>query len=225
MAIATRSSTVQQVLGWIITLLIPFAVVLTAVRVMLTPAYVRVEYATPGFPEDSYGFTLEDRLHWSGVSLDYLLNDAGIEFLADEVLEEGGPLYNERELGHMFDVKNVVNVVLRVWIVALLALAALGVWAWQGDWASSYGQGLVRGGWATIIFVAVCLVFVIVGFGVFFVFFHEVFFDPGTWTFQYSDTLIRLFPERFWRDTFLWVGLISFGQLGVLMAWGRRLAA
>ncbi|MFN2195842.1 MAG: DUF1461 domain-containing protein, partial [Anaerolineales bacterium] len=47
------------------------------------------------------------------------------------------------------------------------------------------------------------ILFVLIAFGVIFVWFHEIFFQPGTWTFYFSDTLIRLFPERFWRDTFL----------------------
>jgi uncharacterized membrane protein len=42
-----------------------------------------------------------------------------------------------------------------------------------------------------------------------FVAFHNVFFEAGTWQFLFSDTLIRLFPERFWRDTFIAVGVLS----------------
>ena len=29
---------------------------------------------------------------------------------------------------------------------------------------------------------------------------HDLLFPPGTWIFPFSDTLIRLFPEQFWRD-------------------------
>jgi uncharacterized membrane protein len=50
------------------------------------------------------------------------------------------------------------------------------------------------------------LAFVVLAFYPFFVFFHNVFFESGTWTFYWSDTLIRLFPARFWQDTFIWVG-------------------
>jgi uncharacterized membrane protein len=39
--------------------------------------------------------------------------------------------------------------------------------------------------------------------------FHNVFFEPGTWKFLFSDTLIRLFPQRFWQDLFLIVGGLS----------------
>jgi integral membrane protein (TIGR01906 family) len=53
------------------------------------------------------------------------------------------------------------------------------------------------------------MVAVLVAFSVFFVFFHQVFFESGTWVFRFSDTLIRLFPQRFWRDAFIAIGLLS----------------
>ena len=43
----------------------------------------------------------------------------------------------------------------------------------------------------------------------FFTTFHRIFFKGDTWTFPYSDTLIRLFPIRFWRDSFIAVGVIT----------------
>jgi hypothetical protein len=60
----------------------------------------------PGFPADRYGFTTADRLYWADIAVDYLVNTAGIEFLADLRFEDGSPVYNERELKHMVDVKN-----------------------------------------------------------------------------------------------------------------------
>ncbi|HRO89588.1 MAG TPA: DUF1461 domain-containing protein, partial [Promineifilum sp.] len=41
---------------------------------------------------------------------------------------------------------------------------------------------------------------ILVAWPIFFVQFHELLFPPGTWTFAYSDSLIRLFPEQFWFD-------------------------
>jgi len=44
-----------------------------------------------------------------------------------------------------------------------------------------------------------------------------VFFAQGTWTFYTSDTLIRMFPERFFRDIFITVGGIA-ALLGLLVS-------
>ena len=45
----------------------------------------------------------------------------------------------------------------------------------------------------------------------FFGWFHSLFFSANTWLFEYSDTLIRLFPIRFWQDTFLAAAAIGTG--------------
>src|SRR5512135_399806 len=103
----TSNSALFLVLSWIVTILVPVALVLTSVRLMLTPLYINFEYNVPGFPQDSYGFTKEDRLHWADITRVYLLNSSGISFLSDLRFPDGTPVYNDRELRHMVDVKNV----------------------------------------------------------------------------------------------------------------------
>jgi integral membrane protein (TIGR01906 family) len=201
----------RQVFSWIVTLLVPVALVMAGVRLLLTPAFVRFEYSTPGFPDDPFGFTRQDRLRWSQVAVDYLLNDEGISFLGDLRFDDGQPVYNERELQHMVDVKNVVQAALKVWYFSLGLLAVLAIAGYLAGLRSEFLAGLARGGLLTVILLGAIILFVLIAFGVIFVAFHNVFFAPGTWTFLHSDTLIRLFPERFWRDTFLAIGLMSGG--------------
>ncbi|MCS6908416.1 MAG: TIGR01906 family membrane protein [Anaerolineales bacterium] len=203
----------------LVSLLTPVLLTLTAVRLLMTPAFLQVEYNLPGFPADPYGFTKEERLYWSGIALEYLLNEAGIEFLADLRFADGTPVYNQRELRHMVDVKDVVQATLRVWYGVLVFFAGVSIFAWRsGRWAE-FRVALRQGGLWTVLLLGVILLFVLVSFGVFFVAFHNVFFEPGTWVFHWSDTLIRLFPERFWRDAFLFVGgLEMFGGL-ILWRW------
>lgn len=231
-----KSPAYSSALSWLVTLLVPVFLVLTAVRLLMTPAYVFIEYNTPNFPDDRYGFTKQDRLDYSKTALNYLLNDEGISYLADlrfpdgqitphpscNFMDDCTRLYNDRELKHMVDVKNVVTTAINVWIVSIFGLVGLGVWARLGGWWQIFRQGLGRGGWLTIGVLGSLLLFVFIAFGVLFVAFHNVFFDPGTWTFLYSDTLIRLFPERFWRDTFLAVGLLAGGMGLVLGVMFRR---
>ena len=209
-------------LTWLVTILVPVLLILTSVRLLLTPLFVQVEYRTPNFPADPYGFTREDRLNWSMIALDYLLNDEGISFLEDLQFEDGTAVYNARELRHMVDVKKVLQSALIVWYISLGAMLLLGIWAYWGGWWDGYKQGLGRGGWITVALIAVTMVAVLIAFSVFFVFFHEVFFDTGTWVFRFSDTLIRLFPQRFWRDTFIAIGLLSLaGGLGLGLIFHR----
>jgi len=217
--------------AWIITLLLPVALVLTAVRLLITPLYLQIAYNMPGFPPDPYGFTKTERLYWANIAAQYLLNDADISFLAElrfpagqtapevscRLMDDCTRLYNPRELKHLQDVKAVVQRALQVWLGSLALLAAGGIWAYFGGWRREYLRALRRGGWLTLGLLGGITLFVLLAFGVIFVAFHNVFFAPGTWTFFYSDTLIRLFPERFWRDTFLAVALLA-GGTGALIA-------
>jgi uncharacterized membrane protein len=53
--------------------------------------------------------------------------------------------------------------------------------------------------------------------------FHRFLFVPGSWLFSYSDTLIRLFPMKFWFDATLTISLLSFVGRLLLMLIGRPL--
>jgi integral membrane protein (TIGR01906 family) len=210
-------------LSWLVAVILTVIVVLSVVRFVINPWYLIFEYHTPGFPADPYGFNLQDRLNYGKLAVDYLVNSADISFLGNLRFPAGQKapepscqfmidcthLYNDRELEHMLDVKIVVKGAIRVLEISVLILALLGLWAWRGKWAEDYLRGLQRGGILTLLFIGLVILSVLVAFNYIFIIFHEIFFKAGTWTFLYSDTLIRLFPERFWQDTFLMVGGLS----------------
>ena len=205
------NKTLKTLLSFLVTLLIPIFLLMLGVRILLTPAFPEVEYRMPGFPEDSYGFTQAERLEYSKIAIEYLFNDAGPEFLGDLTFENGAPLYNEREVSHMVDVKVLVKFGLRLWAWATALLVILGGWAWFGKWWQAYLLGAKRGGWLTIILTITLGVVGAINFRFLFTKFHHLFFEGDTWLFYYSDTLIRLFPMRFWSDAFLLEAIIVVG--------------
>lgn len=219
-----------SVLSWFITLLTPLALIGLGVRILLTPLFLQIEYRLPNFPPDEYGFTTEDRLHWGQMGIDYLLNNADISYLGDLKFPDGSPLFTERELSHMQDVKGVTQGFLLLWHLDITLLALLGVWAWRGDWLAAYGQGLRRGGWLTLGLAVIAGVIGTVGasgsgdlFWTFFSDFHGLFFKGDSWLFEYSDTLIRLYPLKFWEDAVLYIGLIAaLGALGLAFGLKRK---
>jgi len=213
--------TFTRILSWLITLIVPFFLLMTAIRALFTPLYPQVVYRLPGFPPDAYGFSLEDRLHWSRISIEYLLNNAGINYLADQQLIDGQPLYNERELSHMLDVKIVFQKMVTAWVILLALLAALGLWAWRGKWLPAFLHALANGGKLTIGIVAFILAAVAISFTTLFTAFHRIFFSGNSWLFYYTDTLIRLFPLPFWEIGFIVVGVITLGG-AVLLIWAGR---
>lgn len=198
-------------LSYLTTLLTPIFLLGLGLRILLTPLFFTIEYRMPYFPPDQYGFTLEDRLHYAPYAIDYLLNSAEISYLGDLTFDDGSSLFNERELSHMLDVKVVTKAALNVWYVVVATLAGLGAWARFGKWWQAYRLGLKRGGWLMIGLVAAIGLFGVIAFQQLFVLFHALFFEGDSWLFLFSDTLIRLFPVQFWRDIFLWAGVISVG--------------
>ena len=215
-------------LSYLVSLLTPVALIGAALRILLSPIYYNVEYRMPYFPIDEYGFTQQDRLQWAPYAVEYLVNSADISYLGDLQFENGAPLYNERELSHMADVKNVVVGALRVWYLSLGLLALFAILAQRSGWMPDYLNGLRRGGmWMIGLAVALGLV---AGIGIttnpdvfweFFALFHAIFFEGDSWLFYYSDTLIRLFPIRFWQDAFLWAAILALGG-GAGLAFGIR---
>lgn len=216
------------ILTSLVTVLTPIALIGLGLRLLLSPLFLQLEYNMPYFPPDEFGFTKEDRLKWAPYALDYLTNTEDISYLGDLRFDDGTPLYNERELSHMDDVKLVTQGALRVWYASLAILLLLGVWAWFGGWWQDYQLGLRRGGWLMIgLAVAVGLT-VVIGivanpnvFWNFFAGFHSLFFEGDSWMFLYSDTLIRLFPIRFWQDAFLLAAVIALGG-GIALALGLK---
>ena len=196
-------------LSWLVAMVLPIVIVLSVVRIMINPWFLQFEYHTPGFPADNYGFTLQDRLKYGRFAVEYLVNHADISFLGDLRFPDGQQapepscqymsdcthLYNDRELEHMLDVKNVVHGAIMVLEAGFFILLALAVWAWLGGWKDDYLKGLERGGVMTLVLLLVTILLAILAFNYIFIIFHEIFFKAGTWTFLYSDTLIRLFPE------------------------------
>jgi integral membrane protein (TIGR01906 family) len=200
----------------IIAILLPFVLVLTNVRLILTPVFVSVEYSTPGFPDDPYGFTREERVQLAQLARVYLLNDAGPEFLADQRDRQGNLLYDARELSHMIDVKQLVQRALTFWGAVTVILAAAALTAWRLAQPGTVRQGLWLGARITVAAMLALVVLLAVSFSLLFTGFHMVFFEPGTWVFYYSDTLIRLFPMRFWRDVFALLLILTLVEAGAL---------
>jgi len=198
-------------------------VMMTSIRILMNPLFLTIEYNMPGFPPDAFGFTKDDRLHWANLSLKYLLNDADISFLGDLRFENGSQVFNERELHHMLDVKILVQQMIRAWGILGIFIFLTGVWAWRGRWLGEYWLTLSLAGWAILIIIGLILAGVMIGFSSLFTGFHLIFFEGDTWLFYYSDTLIRLFPLRFWQDAFTLMGILSAGGGIALILLGKRL--
>jgi len=214
----------RKIILLLVVLSIPVFLLMTSIRLLLFPLYTELEYQRPDFPADQYGFTLQERLKWSRVSLDYLVNSAGIEFLEKQRLDENTQLYTERESSHMLDVKNLVQTLLIVWPLIGIFIIGVGFMSMRGGWLALFWLAVSQGGWAAVGLIITVLIAVVVSFNALFTSFHRIFFSGDTWLFLYSDSLIRLFPMPFWQDAFIVMGtlvLVGGVALGIT---GNKLA-
>ena len=208
---------IKKAVEIVVVVLVLLLLILTGIRLLLTETFVRFEYNQKNFPADTYGMTTQERLTYAPIALEFLLNGAEPEFLGDLRFEDGTIMFNERELEHMVDVQILTRWFFIVWYFGLGLFAVIWIWAWRGKWLTSFRSIVSRGGLITIIVLGTLILLLLLSFDVVFVGFHRIFFEGDSWLFLYSDTLIRLFPERFWQDAFILVGVFSF--LGGTALW------
>jgi integral membrane protein (TIGR01906 family) len=205
---------------------LPWFLALTSLLPLLSPAFLRFQYARSDVPA-STKFSPQERQEAAEAAAYYLVSSEGIDYLANLTGPEGSALFNERELTHMVDVKVLLGKAIALDVVLALLLvgsaATLAVTKETKDRAPGY---LLAGSLVAPALAITALVVVPLQFQWFFVEFHHVFFEGETWLFPRSDTLIQLFPEQFWFNALqAWLLLVVAESVVLAIAaylWGRR---
>ncbi|MGH2625500.1 MAG: TIGR01906 family membrane protein, partial [Anaerolineales bacterium] len=149
-------------------------------------------------------------------ALAYLFETRPSSFLADLEFEDGSPAFNDREVRHMEDVRRLTQAALKLWAAVCVVAAGAGIWVGSGTNLAALAAALRAGVRATFALTIGLGLLVALAFPLFFLGFHRVFFQGDTWLFAYSDTLIRLFPLRFWRDASIGFAVLTLGGLAIL---------
>ena len=212
-------TTFDKIVRWLVILATPVMLTVGAVRLLITwdsPNYPAFEYGR--IAPDQFGFTDEERLAMAEATLDYLRRPEPapeVIFLLEDLRLPGTdqPLYNVREISHMVDVKVVADAFQPAfWIAAIIFVGGLIYLLVKQHTRLLGAEAMMYGGLSTIGLVLLVMLFMFVAWNQAFTVFHNIFFASGTWTFSYSDSLIRLFPEQFWFDFgTIWTGLILVG--------------
>ena len=144
---------------------------------------------------------------------------------------ETASLFDQADISHMKDVKGLVWLDYRLCLSAVAYVLAYVVIA-GFIWSRHYGRrdlalGAEWGGGATVALLCFLGVFAVTSFDWFFTTFHEIFFPQGNWQFPPGDHMITLFPDGFWSDVTLLVGLVTLGLAlavgGLGLFWLRRI--
>jgi len=219
-----------RLIQWLLTLALPVFLLVTNTRIATGHWFVHWEYEKAGFPPDPYGLSTAERIPLAETCVDYLATGADISLLADLQLPDGQPAFNQRELRHMFDVQAVYGHLMTARTVAALALAGgIAALLASGRARRYVPAALLRGSILTLGLLGAVGAYMALSWAEFFTAFHRIFFEGETWLFDYSDTLIRLFPMRFWIDVaIVIVGLLIVEAVAIgsgAWIWLRRLTS
>ena len=205
---------VIRIVRWVVVIAMPFLLTIAMMRLVIawdSPSYPEWEYGR--IAPDRYGFTDGERLELAEATLAYLRQTEPADeviFMLEDLRLPGtaDPLYNEEEIGHMIDVKNVADSFRRIMgVLAVLVIGGLAFLLARPQTRREGNRALFHGGRLTAGILLVMGLLVAVAWNFVFVQFHEILFPPGTWTFAFEDSLIRLFPEQFWFDFgLMWTG-------------------
>ena len=209
----------------VIVVAVPVVLVVMPIRVLMHPRWVYFEYGRPDFPPDSFGFTPQERTRLAITGIESIIGPRGVVVLQEARLSDNSPAFNEREVGHMQDVRAVTGDIYFAQVVLFIAAAIAVVVLVRGRAPDAASSALLTGAVVTVVLLVALVVLVLTSFDAFFTTFHRVFFSGNTWLFNYTDTLIRLYPVPFWFDAAAAIGVTSIVEalvLGVLAwRWGR----
>jgi integral membrane protein (TIGR01906 family) len=205
---------------------LPWFLALTSLLPLLSPVFLRLQYARPDVPP-STKFSPQERQETAEAAACYLVSGEGIDYLANLTGQDGSALFNERELTHMVDVKVLLGKAIALDLVlALLLVASVGILIASKETRDRTPGYLLAGSLVAPALAIAALVVVPLQFQWFFVEFHHVFFEGDTWLFPRSDTLIQLFPEQFWFNGLQAWLLLVMAESAILAigayVWKRR---
>ncbi|RIK33291.1 MAG: TIGR01906 family membrane protein [Chloroflexi bacterium] len=208
-------------LQWLLTLLLPYVLVISSLYIFMSPQFIEWQYAQPDFPPADR-FTPDQRTYNAVETVLYTRGER-----TEQQLKALG-VYNEREIKHLVDVYNVSRPLLQLNPLFILIMLGAFILLWRNPATRrNAGTGLMFGGILTFVLVGFVGLVAVFAFDTFFVAFHRVFFEGDTWLFNYSDSLIQFYPELFWMKAsygialFVMGGAVLFTALGV---WLRQRA-
>lgn len=191
---------------------LPLALVTSNIRILFNapPVY---NYAFDRYnAEDATGLSRAD-LDSTAAALRRYFNNGETTFY--HPVTEGGlsaPVFNARETRHMEDVKRLITAVdwlQEAAVVYVLAyVVSFFIWAREGNVRQLATQSLVGLGFGVLV-VGGLAIFAATGFDAAFTRFHEVLFRNNDWQLNpATDHLIQMFPEGFWRDMTIALGVM-----------------
>ena len=207
-------------------------VFVTVVPIFLIATTVRLVINFP--PLYSYGFDKYNIAAYTGIERkdllsaaarirDYFNNDEELLIIPTSVQGvQVNSLYNQREITHMSDVKDLVRGVYLVQTLSalyLLGFAATGIYIWRRAFWPMLARYVSRAGFLTLGIIALVGVGSLAGFDRLFLAFHLISFSNDFWQLDPSrDYLIAMFPQGFFFDATMLIAGLTILEAALLAA-------
>ena len=206
----------------LIVLIVPLLLVTTNVRLVADSPYL-YSYGFQKYGIESVTGIEMGQLELAGEKIrDYFSNDQ--DYLVIGIERQGQKiknLYNQREILHMKDVKNLIQLIysIQIWSLLLfITLILIGFLSIRLRKFSNVIDPISWGGGLTLGIAAVVGILSLFGFQRLFLFFHLVSFDNDLWILDPTrDYLIMMFPQGFFFDATVFIVVLTLGQ--ALLLW------
>lgn len=214
----------RNVAAFLFIIALPVALVTTNIRVAMNEPRL-YEYATDHYDTPSTtGIPRDELLRGSGELRDYF-NSSGDQPIFVRVQNENGEpisLFNRRETAHLQDVRTLFQMTSRVQEAAVMFVLAyvvgVFIWAREGSLRVLARQVLLSG-LVSLVAIGVIGVAAVIGFDEIWSQFHVVAFSNDFWKLNpATDHLIQMFPEEFWQDVSIWIGVGTLVEFALLAA-------
>ena len=185
-------------------LMIIFLITSAESVVYWTPGYFEREYTMYNVPE-TVSMEMNDLLYVTDEMMMYLRGE-GRDDLNISVPVDGHtrPFFNEREMAHMEDVRNLFigALHLRTACIAAAFLCLALMFLVKADVKRILPRAICTGTGIFMVLTAGLALLISTDFTKYFIIFHKIFFDNDLWILDpATDLLINIVPEPFFVDT------------------------
>ncbi len=205
----------------VIALFVPVLIITSSIWITAHPWFIKYEYQRIAFPAD---MSIQGRTQLALIGLHSVMpGGRGIELLKEAKLPDGRPAFNDREIGHMADVRKILNIFFLLTLLGVLAMICAAFVTRKKQFYATLLQGFKWGALLTLIILFGLIAAMSLNFDSFFLKFHYLFFEGDSFLFDLEDTLLRLYPEEFWADGALFVGILSIISALAMLVLSQRM--
>jgi integral membrane protein (TIGR01906 family) len=130
---------------------------------------------------------------------------------------EPSPLYNEKELVHLEDVRDIVQIFTVLQVASILLFLVLVVCIYLSGGLLRILTGIQIGSIVTAVLTGILIIWALIDFNSLFLLFHYISFTNDLWILDPSkDYLIMMFPEGFFNDAAMLIVSTIIGEAAII---------